>query len=491
MDFLDPKKKRAHQKRLFIGYGLIAIALGIATTILVFAANGYEVNRKTGAITQNGLLFVDGHPDSAQILINGVDKGQTSSRYVLEEGNYTLKLQRDGYRPWTHNFTLEGGSVERFAYPFLFPATLTSKDIQLYASAPDVVSTSPDRHWIVSHAPDSLTGFQVTDISSKDALTTNVKVPATVLPVHPNSSLEPVEWSTDNRHLLLKYVYEGGQDFIMFDRDTPADSLNLTTVFGKSFSQVTLRDKKADQLYVYDATGGILQSAQIKDKTLTPLATKVLAFWPYQDNTILYATDNDAAPGHVYIRVLQDAKTYTVRDLPVGQKYLLNMAEFNGHLYVTVGDDTDGKVYVYKDLFDVLRKQNSTLPLPSILLKVNGTPQYVSFSANARFIAVQGGSKFAVYDAENNRQFRYDTQLALDGIDQKATWMDGHRLMVTSQGKLNVFDFDGTNKQTLNAVTGIFEPMFDRDYTFLFTVSPSTTVKDRTAIVRTVLKITN
>ncbi len=489
MDFLDPKKKRAHQKRLFIGYGLIAIAIGLTTMLLVFAASGYEVNRRTGAITQNGLLFVDSHPDTARIIINGTDKGETSNRYVLQEGDYSVELKASGYRTWQHSFTLEGGHVERFAYPFLFPTSLKTTDTQLYAVTPDVASTSPDRHWIVSHTPDALTTFQVTDISNpKKVTTTNATLSAAVLPVHPNASLQPVEWSTDNRHVLLKYSYDGGQDFIVFDRDTPTASVNLSTAFGRSFTQVTLRDKKADQFYVYDATGGVLQSALLKTKLLTPIASKVLAFWPYQDNTVLYTTDG-ATADKVSVRVFQDSKTYIVRDLPTSPTYLLNMAEFDNHLYVTVGGSIDGKVYVYKDLLDDLRS-SSRIALPDILLQVTGA-QNVSFSANARFIAVQGGSKFAVYDAENNRQFRYDTGLVLDGTNQKALWMDGHRLSVSSQGKLSVFEFDGANKQTLNAVTGVYEPMFDRDYTTLFTVSPSVQVKGRTAIVQTVLKLNN
>lgn len=488
MDFLDPKKKRAHQHRLFLGYALVAIALGIATTILVFAASGYGVNRKTGAIIQNGLLFVDSHPDTADVYLNGVDKGKTSNRYVLEEGNYSIEMRRDGYRSWTHDFVMEGGSVERFVYPFLFPSTLKSKDVQLYATQPDLATVSPDRHWIVSHSPSVFTSFDVTDTSTKENVTTTIKVPATVLPTKPNQKLEVVEWSTDNKHVLLKYSYDGGMDFVLLDRETPANTINLTQTFGRSFSQVTLRDKAADKLYVYDSAGGVLQAADIKDKTLTPVASKVLAFWPYLSDTVLYATDDGAATGKVLVKLRQSDKAYTLRELPVGQTYLLNMAEFDNHLYIAAGVNTEGKVYVYRDPLNDLKSASAKAPLPRILLKVD-SPEYVSFSGNARFIAVQGGGKFAVYDAENNRQIRYDTQLPLDA-HARAEWMDGHRLTLISQGKLTVFDFDGTNKQTLNATIGTFRPMFDRDYNALFTISPSVSATGRTAIVRTELKLT-
>src|SRR5690606_12414954 len=106
MDFLDPKKKRSHNIRLYIGYGLMAIALTIATLIVVFAAYGYGIDRKTGDVIQNGLLIVDSHPESAHIFINNEDKGTTDSRLVLPANAYTVELRRDGYLPWKLDINL-------------------------------------------------------------------------------------------------------------------------------------------------------------------------------------------------------------------------------------------------------------------------------------------------------------------------------------------------------------------------------------------------
>src|SRR5690606_24256912 len=136
MDFLNPKKKRAHRIRLFIGYGLMAVAIGIATTILVFEAYGFDLDRKTGTVIQNGLLFIDAHPESADIRLNGESKGQTDARLVIPDGQYTVELNRDGYRGWKRTFRLEGSSIERLVYPFLFPEKLDTEDIQLYSATP-------------------------------------------------------------------------------------------------------------------------------------------------------------------------------------------------------------------------------------------------------------------------------------------------------------------------------------------------------------------
>src|SRR5260221_190217 len=102
MDFLDPKKRRAYHIRLIVGYILVAIVIGLGTIIIVYGANGYGINTKTGQIVQNGLLFVDSKPGGAEIYLNNADQHTTSSaRLVLPAGNYTLTLKKPGYRDWS------------------------------------------------------------------------------------------------------------------------------------------------------------------------------------------------------------------------------------------------------------------------------------------------------------------------------------------------------------------------------------------------------
>lgn len=488
MDFLDPKKKRAHNIRLIIGYCLVATALILASVLLLFAAFGYGINSSTGEVTQNGLVFVDAHPEQASITLNGQDRGKTDGRFVLEAGTYSLQLKRDGYRSWQRNFVLEGGNIVRMVYPFLFPDKLNNKDALAYAQVPDMVSVSPDRHWIVSHAANAPTTFQVTDTSTIAAPTAAINIPAAVLGTHTGTpSLEAVEWSTDNRHLLLKYTFDGGFDYIVLDRDNPETTVSVTQTLGKSFSSVTLRDKKADQLYVIDTASNQLQAASLKDKTIVAVADNVISYWPYKNDTILYATNQGATAGKTLVKLKDNQDTYTIREVMTGAKYLLNMAEFDSNTYVIAGSSADGKVYIYKNPLTTLKKQNAAAPLPLILLKVDN-PEYLSFSGNARFISVQGGSTFAIYDAETKNQYKYDTKLPLLA-GQKATWMDGHRLMLTSAGKMTVFDYDGENKQTLVSQNASFIPMFDRDYNVLFTVGPTTGDAAKTGLVRTQLNL--
>lgn len=487
MDFLDPAKKKAHRIRLYTGYFLIAVAIMIATTVLVFISYGFDWDRKTGAVIQNGLVFLDAHPESADIYINGsLHKSRTDTRIELPAGQYTVELKRPGYRQWQRSINLEGGSIERLVYPVLFPENLVTNDSELYASQPTFATASPDRHWLVVLHPGTLTAFDVFDLNSENVPNTIINLPDGLLTASPEPrSIVPVEWSTDNRHLLIKHTFNNQQEFIMIDRENPSLSFNINRLFSVAPTEVVLRDKRFDRLYIYNGASGLLQAGEVRQRTITPILNQVLAFKPHGDDQLLYITDMGATAGKVSANILDGTKTYKLKELIAGAPYMVDMARFDGRWYVVAGSNKEHKAYIYRDPLDDLKRENTQPLVPVSILKVDN-PENVSFSDNTRFIAVQGGSRMGVYDAEMDKRFFYDVKAPLQA-GAKVHWMDGHRLTVLSEGKVVVFDFDGINQQTLEP--SAFRPFFNRDYTALYTLSSSKTVPSRSALLRTELKL--
>lgn len=483
MDFLDPRKKRAHNIRLYIGYALMAVALGISTVILVFAAYGYDIDRSTGDIIQNGLIIVDAHPESATIFVNGEGKGTTDNRLILPAGQYKVELQREGYHNWVHDVSLEGSSIEQLVYPFLFPADLSQRGVLEYATIPSLATASLDRRWLIMNQPNSDNSFQVVDMNTPAAAVATIALPAGTITAAPGSHVfEPIEWSSDNTNVLLKHNFTGGSEYVMLNRGAPANSINLTKKFAaQPFTSISLRDKKPDQFYLHNAADGGLYQANGSNSAATLVRSGVGVFKPYQDDTILYSTAS-SDQSLAEIRIRRGNQDVLVRSLPAAASYLLDIAEFKGDLYAVAGSLSDGRTYVYKNpLNDISRLPGSQPKAYRVLVQPGA--QYLSFSAIARFIAVQSGGSFTVYDLETSRQFKYDTRLPAE-LAQKASWMDGHRLALVSGNSVNVFDFDGTNLHKLTSSHTVFPAFFNRDYSALFTLAPSA---DKTSILRTEL----
>jgi len=455
------------------GYVLIAVAIGLGSWLLLETTSGFGYDTKTGKIIQNGLLFVDSVPGGAKIHLNGKSQNaDTSSRLILPAGDYSLALKKDGYRDWTRKFTLNEHSIARYVYPLLVPKEPKPRALKKYTPPPTLVTQTPDRRTLLvsvpraAGAPYSFEQYDLGDIAKPP---TAISLPASLLtnPAAASDKLTEVEWSTDNRHVLLRRDYPGGFEFLVLDRQDPASSVNLNRLFGANPTQVALRNKKVDQVYLFFAAGGEIR---VGDTTNGQLAgafiRNALAFKAHGTTLLTYVTNEGAPTGQVTGRIWDNGKNYDLNQFTAGSTYVLDAAQFQGHWYYVVASNTVDRVGIYKDPLNTLKSGSAETAQPSVALRLAGSEK-VSFSSNARFIGLQGGDKLAVYDLENKESYSY----GMAGASAVAIrWMDGHRWAGTIGGNLAIFDYDGINQQTLVPTTLPTGAFFDRDYERFFSV---------------------
>jgi hypothetical protein len=485
MDFLDPHKERQHTIRLYVGYVLIGFALLLATLILVYFAYGFGLNR-SGQVVQNGLVFFSSQPDGANIVLNGKQRDTTNTRLILTAGQYTAQIQRDGYLTWQRAIAVEGGSVQHFDYPFLVPSSLQTSNVRSFGGKVEFATQSRDRRWLLVAQPDNPLVFTLFDLNKRDAQPVSLDVPAAIATANGAQRWQMVEWSTNNRHVLLRHMFDGGSEYILFDREKPIESRNLSRELALGSQVPSLANGAHDQYYVFDQTAHTLGRATLKKPAIEPLLTQVQAFKSHGKDTILYATTKDAGEGKVAVRLQQDDSTHLLRTLPIDKTYLLNLATYSGDWYVAMGSAAENKVYLYKNPLGDLRKDPGEPLVPLHILKTNA-PNRLTFSTNTRFLVTQQGQEFYVYDAENDKGYRYTAAAPLDAPQPYAGWMDGHRLTYVSGGKVLIFDFDNVNVRPLARADAGFMPFFDRDYEYLYTVS--TDAGGQSFLTRTPLRI--
>ncbi len=479
MDFLDPQKQRSHAIRLFVGYFLIGVGIVIATIVLLYQAYGFGLDRK-GEIIQNGLVFVSSQPRGAQIYLN--TKGEqdtTNTKLQIPGGEYKLELQREGYHSWERQIKLEGGSVEHFDYPLLFPATLQTNPVKTYESMPGLATASPDRRWLVVQQPGSALNFDVYDVGNPKqvaARTVQISLPASIIsaPRTAGHSYTMVEWSNNNRHVVLQHTFAGGTEYILLNRTDPEESVNLTQTLNLQAGDVlSLRDKKFDRYYIFNPAAKTLMSTTLDPEAdRVPLIDNLLAYKSYGSDKVLYATETGAAEGKVLTMLLDGDTTYKIREHPAGAPYLVDIARYDGDWIVAVGSSADNKVYVYKNPQAVRKAGKQAVLVPVRVLKVPA-PNYMSFSSNTQLLMVENGNAFATYDLETDRSYTYTTTEPIDPPATHATCMDGHRIVYVSGGKLVVFDYDNINRRTLVNMTPTALPFFDRDYRYLYALQPA------------------
>lgn len=475
MDYLDPKKQFRHEVMLWVGYGLIGVAIVIGTVILLYQAYGFGLG-KNGKVIQNGLFFFSSHPHPADIYINSSLKSvKTNTRLSLPEGIYNVMLKRAGYRDWHRTIPLDGGSVEHVDYPFLIPQTLTPKKVAAYASAPNLFTQSPDRRWVFVGQPGAFTTFDVFDLKNPTKSPVSITLPANLLSkANGPESWQLGEWADDNQHVLLQHIFDGKTEYILVNRTDPNQSVNLNNTLSVSPSKLTLINKKYDQYYLYDAPSASLKIASLKQPGSQPYLDHVLSYQSYSDDTMLYVTDSGAPSGKVLLKIRTGDKTWTIRNFPAGSSYLVDLTEYSGTLYVAASASSENRVYIYKDPIGQLQDNSGAAPPPTQVLRVVA-PNYLSFSDSAQFIMAENGPEFGVYDIENKEVFHYTSPYTLDAPQAHAAWMDGNRLTYVSGGKLAIFDYDNNNRQLLVNADSRYEPAFTSNYNFLYTLSPGGT----------------
>lgn len=492
MDFLDPNKKRSNIIKLYLGYVLMAIAIGMGATVLLFAIFGYGYN--DGKLVQNGLVFISSQPDASDVYIEGItkdfkDNDKTNTKFTLNEGRYKATLIKDKYRSWQREFSIGGGSVLRMLYPFLFPENLETSNRETYASQPGFATITPDRQNIVVQRPDDFNTFDIFNANNLTNAKTSIAMPAGVLTAATQSqSLVVVEWSNDNQNVLLQHVYDDKTEFVLFNIASPEKSININTKINQNPYTIQLQDKKVDRIFVQATRDGLLELVDLRDNSITPFVGKTLAFKSHGDDTLVYVTPDAESPDMLSVRIRRNDKDYELRKLAYNPEanYLVDVARFDNSWYFTVGSSSDDRVYVYKDPVEVLENENSNKSLFARTMKIDN-PESLSFSANTRFIAAQSGKNFAIYDADEDRQYRYEIQENID-TSRPAKWMDGHRLITSVDGNVFVFDFDGINSQTLMPIIGMTNTMFDRDYTIAYTLAGTET---GVSLTQTPLRVEN
>ena len=486
MDFFDPQKQKRHAIRLAVGYAVIGVMLTMATTILLYRAYGFGLD-KNGQVIQNGLVFVSSQPSGSEVYLNGAKyKSKTNARMDLPSGQYLMEIKRDGYRNWKRAMTVEGGSVERFDYPVLFPAQLTTTVTKQYAAAPGLNTESLDRRWLLVATP-TANEFDIFDMDAKELKPQAITVPTDILAAGSTTTgWQLVEWSKDNKHVLLGRSFDKlgqpGAEYILLDRENPALSQNLTVAFGFSPTKIELRDQAYDQYYLFDQNSGQVFTANLKQPTPQPYLSDVLAFTSEKD-TVAYATAKDAPVGKILIDIrVKDSPALAVRQVPAGSTYLLDMAVYSGNLYLAAGASAENRVFLYQDPIGELKARPKEALVPVQILKVDN-PNYVTFSTNKRIVMAENADRFAVYDAETDRGYVYQVPAPMDAPQTHALWMDGFHLAYVSGGKAVAFDYDGTNLQALAPAVPGHLPVFDRNYRYMYTINASNAVTSTALLI--------
>ena len=486
MDYLDPAKKRAHRNRIVIGYGLFAVLIAFATMVLVFVANGYFIDSR-GEVIQNGIVFVDSKPRGAELYLNGEKQNRaTDTRLVVPGGeNYDVELRKDGYRNWSRNIQLDGGSLRQLTYALLIPEQFEQGlTTNLRSNRVDSIQ-SPNKESVVISYQNNPLSLQVFDTTSEIPSVAPLALDAALVSDPENAGLlEFVEWADDNKMLLAKYTNVELVEYLLIDTENPERSSNLTRLLsnGQPYS-FSFRDGKSDEFYAFHTNQRLLYRANTTLIGQNPvLETPLLSFDTHRADWIVYAAENTLS-NQVEIRFArtQDDVDILIRDnLMMSNEYLVEVHSLNNAPVLAFSSPSENRAIAYADPEAFLRANpEARLPLATTVLRAT-EPSQLLFSSTGRTLLV-AGSTFASHEFRADRTHTYEIT-AERNKQYDVAWVDDSHFTFTDVSNIqHVVDFDGSNQyDLLTSLPGV--SYFDKDLQTIFTMENSRQTNPETTI---------
>jgi hypothetical protein len=491
MDYLDPKKKRNHKIQLLLGYGLFAVAIGFATLLLVYLANGYYVDTGTGKVIQNGLVYVDSKPGGARIFLNGQQqRGSTDARLVLPEGEYDIMLQREGYREWSRSLSLEGGSLRRLTYARLIPNELSSNVAVNLKSDPVHASQSVDKRWVVLTYRENPLQIDVIDTEAAIITPVSVAVPAALVTAPIDGTLEIIEWADDNKTFIAKYTDSRTTNYLLIDRQNPALSQNLSTLFGSASYEIGFQDRKRDNFFVYQpATQSLFTATLGSGLSSTPFIVKASEYKTFGRDWVLYVTESNEE-GMVEARFKRGDKDILLKKVKTADKYLLQLAKLGSAPIMGISSPVENRAIIFNDPEKYLNdNENVTIPIATTVLRVNN-PLDLRISSDSSIIMAYGTENYASHEFEADRSYTFKATIPNDS-NQEIRWLDGQHFLFSSNGKQFMMDFDGSNMHELVASQALLGSFFTEDVENMFSFNPAVAASETTPAQPATLSVTS
>jgi hypothetical protein len=471
MDYLDPEKKKAHRIRLFVGYGLFSVAIGMATLIIVYLANGFYVDR-SGEFIQNGLVFVDSQPGGADVFLNGEkQQSKTDARLVVPSGSYTIDVKKDGYRDWSRSLNLEGGSLRRLTYARLIPQELEMLSTLNLRSQPIDASQSIDKNWILLSHQDSPSSVTVIDTKQTPLSAEKIVIPQAVVNDATESGVfKFIEWSDDAKHVLTTYTIGEQVQFILINRESPAQSQNITTLLSAPGDTISLIDRRSDQFFVYRAKSSLLYRATLKEGVDSEpiVATPLLAYKTFSDDWLLYIRESDD-DGLVDVRFKRGDKDIQIKQLKTSSTYLLALSKLGSAPVMAISSPVENRAIVYNDPQNYLNNNpDAKVPLTTTVLRVPSIAG-LTISSDSRVVLGYSDSLMASHEFDADRSYIIDLERPID-ITIEPRWIDGQHLVYNSEGLQSMIDFDGSNNYklvaSLKTLGSFYTDNLDQIFTF-------------------------
>lgn len=463
MDFHYFVNKKHHNRMLYSGYFLVGLAIALATTLLVYQAQGYDYDRKTNTIIQNGLILVEAQPGGAKIFLGDHEESEDKARITTPAGTHKITISKDGYQSWSKVVSLEGGEVKSLKYAtLLYPTAkkLSSQNLNVSASVDTASIVSPDNSTVLSYSKSSDLAT-VTKILDNPMSSRSIKITPDDASLK-LSSLSIVHISGDNKlAVFLQAQSESITTLGVIDlsngnsRTTNINQPSSNIVFGKNYSYDSSR---YNLVYTLKNNSKIF-TVDLASATNIPLekAYSCTSFWSISD--VKLGCINTVNGGLSLSTLSENLSKENLLIRSENQSYDPNISTVSlaSPSLVALANNSSNEVITY-DLNKVIKStdDNPNLIHSSARLKVDGQITQLKFSPASNYLLIVSDKSANIFDFKANVRSYDNAGTEGSFADSTYSWLDAYHLVRNSDAAKSAAycDFDFSNCREIGAING-------------------------------------
>ncbi|MBR0479854.1 PEGA domain-containing protein [Candidatus Saccharibacteria bacterium] len=466
MDF--EKQSRRQSLKVIISESIMVLAVIIMVVVLAFIVSGYWLNSDF-EVKRQGMLQISSVPTGADVEIDGESSWlqRTNTSKVLESGEHTVKLTKEGYDSWEKTINISEGLLYRIHYPRLF---LNNRSPEKLFSTAEITNAtvSPDHEslllmnktteWLLVKLNNEKLEpkkINVAEIFSGSSLTSDATVGIL------SSEILDVDWSLDGMRALFKVRSDGNLEWIILNFDNVKNSINLTKEFGVNFNAVKMLDRSANSLLVVQNNN--LHRIDVPGRSISSVLAEKIFDFDYYNNEVFFSASLSEAD--------ESENKYYIGKIKLGDNKIIQLGKFISPPKLAVTEFYEDKfIFTLEENTVTVYRANDFSERASYQLGF--TPETIKVGHEGEFITMHDGRTIATIDMEA----RAVREWSVEG--ENFGWVDNDMIYTVFDGELIVYDFDGFNRRVIAKNVLSHFPVAITDDRYLYYFSDSYLVRE-------------
>ncbi len=367
---------------------IIGIVVIITTSVIIIMwANGYQINLKSGVLTETGILRINTNIPNASIYLGNVYEGKTPLIITsLLPGTYKILIKKQNYTSWESLVSVKFKQITNLD-AFLFPTTNTENKLTLPNNTIQMISNINSQDILLVTQNNNVNGIYYTNPQSQNP---NFSF---LLNLSQISNFNPQNYSiTPNgnfSYILINPNTQNNTDYYLYNISNNS-VIDMSTQYNIGlFSNIQWLNDNV--LLLQNTNNNILATFNVNDNSINLIYSSNqntnIPYSAYNTNQIIYS---------IYNKSSNTSSIYT-ENLDGSNKTQIYRTNFDINTIYTSNNSN----------YIVLNSKTNSILLNTETMKPINLGQNITkidFSPDNLYILIQKDNQLWVYYIENNSQ---------------------------------------------------------------------------------------